>query len=388
MGHEIETFPPMKDSPRINNNNGQKNDKNLIYYIKKVNLETLLYFLHQSNGYISEWVMLMEGLVGSCKNHRALKTLVVKFEPDVIIYRYEAFNFAPYWASAAYGIPLLGEINSLRSMEARLWDTRNKVTFVTRSCERKSIRSFDSLFCVSEAVQEVVDHHVGPSKSCVIPNGVDTGKFDPGRYDKERSKAKLNVSGKTVLGYVGAYKSWHGLETSLEVIERLSKHDESFHLLLIGCGDEYARIGRLVAEKQLTAFVTQTGQVSHQMIPEYIAAFDYALMTYPEMEPFHFSPLKMFEYMAMGVPVISTDIGQIGRIITHGSTGILVSPPTADNFVRGVFQARDRIVEIGDNARKLMMDQYSWRANGERILEICEQLRTADNPNHSLGKFK
>ncbi len=369
----------MSDIQRIQRGNGAKKVKNFLYYMKKINFDTLLYLLHQSNGYVSEWAMVLEGLADCYKYHRALKGIVERFVPDVILYRYQPFNFGPYRISASYNIPILGEVNFLRSMEAPMWSGRHESTVVTRFFERRGIRSFDHMFCVSRGMKDGIDQYADPSRSCVIPNGVDTEKFSVAKYDKVLAKAKLNLSGKTVIGYVGSYKSWHGLDVSLDVMERLSMRDESFHLLLIGNGDEYSRIEKLVCEKKLHGCVTQIDYVPHQQIPEYMAAFDCALMTYPEIKPFHFSPLKMFEYMAMGVPVITTDIGQIGEIITHGHTGILVLPPAADCFVEAILDGRDNFPEMGLNARKLMEDEYSWLANGEKVLAICERLRRHGN---------
>ncbi len=373
LGHEIKTFPPLGDIyPKTASS--QKRDKGPFYYLKKVNMATLLFYLHQWNGYLSECLLAIEGLFDSLKHYRKLRALFRDFMPDVIIYRQRLFNFAPYWISRRYCIPIVDEVNSLRSIEATQEDRRNKVTFVTRWGERKAIESANALFSVSKVNKDKVDHYAELSKSFVIPNGVDIEKFDPSRFDKELSKANLNLGGKTVLGYVGSYKIWHGLETSLEVVEKLLKYDTDFHLLFIGHGDQYPRIRQLITERQLNGNVTQIDSVSHNAIPEYILAFDYALMTYPAMQPFAFSPLKMFEYMAMGVPVVATNIGQIGEIITHRQTGILVSTPTVENFVSAILNERDRLMAMGNNARKLVVQQYSWRANAEKILAICDRL--------------
>jgi Glycosyltransferase len=186
---------------------------------------------------------------------------------------------------------------------------------------------------VSKPLKQFIDTEANEVKTVVIPNGVDTVKFDPYRFDKQAIKRRLGLEEKKVLGYVGSYKPWHGIDMSLAIIELLSRLDERYHLVLIGEGPCYQQITDKIKEKVIGKYVTQFRYVPHPQIPEYIACFDYALMSYPDLRPFYFSPLKMFEYMAMSLVVAATDIGQIGEIIENGHTGLLIYPPTPDNFV-------------------------------------------------------
>jgi len=377
LGHEIKTFPHIQDITPKFPKSLSKNPKKFLYYLKKLNLKTLIYYTNRLTGYNFNLLSMIDGLIDSIKHYRYLKTFIEKYNPDIIIYRHLLYDFTAFWISVKYGIPTLVEVNALKLIENKLIK-KNKCSHISKWAELKTIKSFDHYFVVSKEIKKLLDYYIDPSKSNVIPNGVDTEKFNPDIYDKDFYKNILNLKGKTVLGYVGSYKNWHGLDISIDIIEKLSRKDQNFHLLLVGDGHYYQSIKELISKKRLNDFVTQTGNIFHEEIPKYMAVFDYALMTYPSsIESFYFSPLKMFEYMAMRIPVVATDIGQVGEIITDNHTGFLVYPPTPENFVRAIIDGQDNMDKIAMNSRKLMIDKYSWISNAKKVIEICSRFTSA-----------
>ena len=379
IGHEIRTFPPIIDI-EYSFRSYTPDKKGLMYYLKrlrKVNIHTLIYYLKKTNAYVSEFVSMLEGFVRSVKQYAALRGILNTYEPDIIIHRHHVFSYASSWISRAYEIPLLVEVNSLRSMEAKLSNKHNKPTFITRRAEHKVIKSADYVFSVSNPIKDYIDTHIEPKESSVIPNGVDINKFNPKRFDKELLKDKLGLKGKIVIGYVGSYKRWHGLDVAIDMIQSLSRKTANYHLLLIGNGQCFTSIKKKIIDKNLDCFVTQINYIPHTDVAEHIASFDYALMSYPNIDSFYFSPLKMFEYMAMSIPVVATNIGQIKKIIKNKETGVLVYPPTPENFESAIInmdENRQELERIGHNARKLMIEKYSWLQNARKILTICEQI--------------
>jgi glycosyltransferase involved in cell wall biosynthesis len=210
----------------------------------------------------------------------------------------------------------------------------------------------------------------------VIPNGVDIDKFDPDRYDRAAARRKTGIGNEFILGYVGSYMKWHGLETSLDTIELLAREKLSYHLVLIGTGSQHRHISREIEARGLQKHVTQMGTIPHASMPEYLAMFDLALMTYPAMEKFYFSPLKMYEYLSMGIPVVSTDIGQIGEVLAHRKTGMLVHEPTAVEFARAITTVAEDtglLNEMRNNARQDAERNHSWLANARSVVELCEE---------------
>jgi glycosyltransferase involved in cell wall biosynthesis len=386
----VKTYPPIEEikyRAKV-----VRSRKTLSYYfgkLKKLRIKTIIYYLKRINGCLRELILVLEGYKRSLNDFNAMKALLDSYKPDVIIYRLEEFNFAPFRVGTIYNIPVLTEVNSFRSMQAHLINRRNKATFVTRWAERKAIRSSDRLFSVSRPIKQYIDKHDRSSKSCVIPNGVDIDKFDPSRFKKVAIKDELGLNGRTILGYVGSYKTWHGLESVIKIIDLLRRRDPKYHLLMIGMGIRFFAIQKQIIENDLSNFVTQIDFVPHEDIPRYMASFDYALMFYPEISSFYFSPLKMFEYMAMALPVVTTAVGQMKEIVRQGETGVLVYPPTPENYVKAIFDADqdpERLRRIGTSARRLMVEKYSWLKNAEKIIEVCNGLVAERKKGGSSGQ--
>jgi len=375
LGHQIATYPPMRDIDISFAKPARK--KTLWHYLSKLNFRTLKYYLGRMHWRISELIDFVDGLKGSISHFRDLKKLVVSYAPDVIVCRQEVFHFAPIWVARASGTPCVLEVNSIRSIESSMFDPNGKASFLTRWAERWPLRRADCVFSVSNAIKTYVDKYVDPDRSHVVPNGVDTDQFNPQRFDRDTVRQQLGVTGKTVLGYVGSYKIWHGLPVALDVVELLMRTSQDYHLLLIGDGHAFKVIAAEVSRRGMSSCVTQVPYLPHDEVARYMAAFDYALMTYPEMEGFYFSPLKMYEYLAMGIPVIATRLGQVAEVLQHKCTGMLVYPPTPDAFAAAIQEA-DRDPGSRDAMRRACRDltvrEYSWTANAQQVLALCEGL--------------
>jgi len=381
LGHQVRTYPEMRPI-ELHTGKRKPANKTLWHYLRKFNFRTLKYYLGKTHGNVAEFIDFTDGVKDSVSHFVGIRRLLKTYVPDVIVCRQEIFHFAPIWIAKVYDIPCLLEVNSIRSLEAPLADAKTRVSFITRRAERWAIRNSDGVFSVSRPIKDYVDRYTDANRSHVIPNGVDADEFDPQKHDRNLVKRELGLDGKTVLGYVGSYKTWHGLDIAVDVVELLGKTDSRYHLLLIGNGEVYGTIASEILRRRLSDRVTQLPYLAHEDVARHLAAFDYALMTYPDMEGFYFSPLKMFEYLAMGIPVIATNVGQIGEIIRNGETGVLVHPPTAENFARALVDVDSDPVQVKAmrrDCRELALGQYSWAENARQVLNVCQDLIQARN---------
>ena len=117
-------------------------------------------------------------------------------------------------------------------------------------------------------------------------------------------------------------------------------------------------------------------------MPDYLAAADVLIAPYKlkkgfEKVGFYNSPVKLFEYMAMGKPIITSNIGQISEIIEHGETGLLIEPGNYKEFASGILklvenpQLRDK---LGFNARAEFERNYTWEMNAMKVIAVYEEL--------------
>jgi glycosyltransferase involved in cell wall biosynthesis len=368
LGHKVCTYPAIQPIVYRHQHQIPQADKNFWYYLRKINYSLVRRYLLRSNPYISELLTCIEGLIGGFVQSFRLKRIIKSSSTDVIIYRNRLFNFAPYWAAREHKLKVVTEINSLKSIETPLSITKAQPTVLTRAAERYAINHSSVVVCVSQNLKKTIKKISPEIDVGVVPNGVDTAKFDPSRFKKDEAKRAMGLTRKFVIGYTGSYQIWHGLDQTLNVAALLRKQSPDYHFLLIGYGVGFKLMEENIHAMGLADMFTQIKTLPHDQIPFHLSAFDCALMTYPILEEFYFSPLKMFEYMAMEVPVLSTAIGQIAEVIEHKKTGLLVTSQNPEDYVSTLLQNKSALPEIGRQGRLLMAQQYSWLKNAERVI--------------------
>jgi len=176
------------------------------------------------------------------------------------------------------------------------------------------------------------------------------------------------------VGFVGSLKPWHGIDTLLLALRDMS--GEPPHLLIVGEGPMREWIEEFVHSANMNNRVTLTGWVDNQSLPSYIQAMDIAVAPYPAMDDFYFSPLKLFEYLAMGVPVVASSLGQVNKIVKHNVNGLLCQA----GDVRDLTEKLRRLADDPD-LRKTMSKhavdtagERTWRCNAMDIIDIVTPL--------------
>ena len=124
-----------------------------------------------------------------------------------------------------------------------------------------------------------------------------------------------------MLAFVGALRPWHGVDVAVRALALLP----GAVLCVAGDGPVHEQLERLAARLGVAGRVRWLGQVPHGDVPRLLAAADVALAPYPELPGFGFSPLKLYEYLGAGVPVVASDLGQI-RIALDSGRWALSSP--------------------------------------------------------------
>ena len=155
---------------------------------------------------------------------------------------------------------------------------------------------------------------------------MDTTRFAPSVWPARIAGVP---DGAFVIGFCGSLKVWHGLEILLPAFGALKAALPRAHLLVVGEGPRKAWVEGFVAGAGLTDAVTLTGWVAHVDLPGVIARMDVATAPYPAAEGHYFSPLKLFEYLACGRPVVASRIGQIASLLNGTEAALLVPPGDA-----------------------------------------------------------
>jgi glycosyltransferase involved in cell wall biosynthesis len=307
------------------------------------------------------------------------RLMLEEVHPDLVYERYCLFSTAGLELARYFRVPLILEVNAPLVLEQ---EQMRGVTLpvVARTAERLLLTSADHVVVVSQPLRRyVTDLGVSPDRVSVIPNAADPDVFGP-EAAVSPLRAQLGWDGCFVIGFVGSMKRWHGVDTLIDVMPLLGGPDGPFRLLLVGNGPEAAVLRQRSDELGLGDSVHMTGNVPHHVVPEMLRAMDLTVAAYAADADEYFSPVKLFEYMAMALPVVAARIGQAREVIEHGRTGWLYTPGDAADLagvIRAVAAEPDLGREVGAAARERVLNEFTWRHNAERVIGIAEDLVAA-----------
>ena len=285
---------------------------------------------------------------------------------------HEMFHWSGFRVAQAHGCPLVLFVDAPIVWEARQWGVQRPLwgRAVERWGERGQLRMADLVACVSEEVAaEVVRLGADTSRVIVTPCGVDTARFHPGS-DGSRVRERFGLQRRYVVGWAGTFHRFHGLDLLLDAITEVQRRLPGVALLLVGDGLDRPRIEAKVVARGLTESVVFTGSVRHEEMPEYIAAMDVAVVVDPGTGDFHYSPLKLREYLACGRPVIAPTSGQIGRSVSDNRDALLVRPGEARSIADAIVRLAenpDLAAALARHGRDLVEREWTWARQVDRI---------------------
>jgi glycosyltransferase involved in cell wall biosynthesis len=308
--------------------------------------------------------------------YRRLTQAIRRHRPDIIYERYNIFLPAGIWAKRRFGLPLLLEVNAPLYHERKRYDGL-KLDALARWTERYTWRGADRVLPVTDKLAEyIIAAGVPAQRITVIPNGVDLDDFAVGKQVAEAKAAlrpTLRLERQTVLGFVGFVREWHGLE---RVVELLAEDGaRSRHLLIVGDGPARPTIEARARELGVLEQVTITGVVARDQVMKYIEAFDIALQ--PSVVEYA-SPLKLFEYMALGRAIVAPDSPNIREILQDGHDAVLFDHNTPTAFKAAITHLLAdpvRCGHIGVAARETLLERgLTWQRNARRVTDIAQSL--------------
>lgn len=275
--------------------------------------------------------------------------LLEHFLPDAIYERYALLGTGGVELARALRIPHILEVNAPLSEEHAQY--RGSAFGQTiRAVERNVLGAVDHVVSVSRQLRDwIIDTGVSPNRVTVVPNGVNIERFS---NIGPEMRAELGMDERPIVGFVGTLKAWHGTVTLIRAVGLLARErgiNKAPRLLIVGDGPQREYLVEVAAEEGITALTTFTGTVAHDAVPPYIGAMDIAVAPYDATTNFYFSPLKLFEYMAAGRPVIAASIGQIVECIRDGENGLLYTPSN----IPALAQQIARLIDDPDTARAL-----------------------------------
>lgn len=295
---------------------------------------------------------------------------------DMIYERYTLFDYAGIKLARTLGVPHILEVNAplayeqekMRGLEMRA---------LAKKMEKRIYQESDHVLVVSKELKEFVQMcGVVGSRVSVSPNAVDPARFGDSVTGK-KIRNKYHLADKTVVGFVGSLKSWHGTETLLQAFKSLHSDFPHLHVLIVGDGPERKNLENLAERSGMSPAITFTGKIKYGDIPQYLGAMDIAVAPYIPNDNFYFSPIKIFEYMAMGKAVIGAKIGQVQEIVRHRETGLLFEAGNINQLADRISTlAKDQRLRetLGKNARQWVFSERTWDNNAKKVIDIAREI--------------
>ena len=223
------------------------------------------------------------------------------------------------------------------------------------------------------------------SKTHLVHWGADFEQFNPRKRQDPRCKElrrNYNLEGKFIIIFVSSFKPWHGaLDLPAIVAETVRHTQRKVLFVLVGQGEVREEVERMIVTQGLRGNCLFVGQLDHDEVSFWLALADIALApfnasNYHPIRQFGFfwSPAKIFEYMASGLPVVSANYLPLNRIIQDGFNGRVVKPGDISSYgevIAQIVENPEHIRRMGANSRRLAEGQFGWCHHArdlERIL--------------------
>ncbi|KQM38103.1 TIGR04063 family PEP-CTERM/XrtA system glycosyltransferase [Sphingomonas sp. Leaf10] len=309
--------------------------------------------------------------------------VVAEFRPDILHAHSPVLDaLAALKVARKRALPLVYEIRAFWEDAAvgnRTGTEGSPRYRATRALETWAVRRADGVAVICEGLRrDLIARGIDADKIMVSPNGVDLTLFgDPPTRDATLA-AELDLTGRDVLGYLGSFYDYEGLDTLIAAMPALVAARPNVRLLLVGGGPMESAL-RAQAEASSAAHAIRfIGRVPHNEVERYYGLVD--LLVYPRKAmrlTDLVTPLKPLEAMAQRRLVAASDVGGHRELIRDGDTGTLFAPddPAAlATRVAALLADRSGWEPMRDRARAFVESERNWASNVARYQPLYQRL--------------
>ncbi len=313
-----------------------------------------------------------------------IERLVRELRPDAVMERYYNLAGAGILAAHRKRIPSLLEVNAL-IVDPPVVLKRRLDDALGRPLQLWALIQCRMAARIVTPLRTTVPPQVDRGKIVELPWGANVERFQRVMDGSSaRLRAQLGIPPeRSIVVFLGSFRAWHGVHDFVAAGIRLLEAGENVHLLLVGDGPE-----RPAAESAASPWrdhFSFVGSVPHNQVPTYLALAQVGVAPFntaphPALRAagFFWSPLKIYEYMAMSLPVVTADIPPLASTIREGKEGALFREGDIDDCaaaIKRVLHASNR-GRLGEQARRRVVEHFSWQRHCEALDRLLHQMVT------------
>ncbi|RED49881.1 TIGR04063 family PEP-CTERM/XrtA system glycosyltransferase [Aestuariispira insulae] len=321
------------------------------------------------DGFVAKLPVLGEFALMNAMTRR-LDEVIQEVKPDILHAHSPALNGIPALrAGKKHGIPVVYEIRAFWEDAAvshgtcRAWGPRYRLT---RALETYVLRNVNAATTICEGLrQDIIERNIPAEKLTVIPNAIDLNEFPDRQVLRDPKLVQdLGLEGKLVLGFIGSFYEYEGLDLLLDAFPAIKKEIPEATILMVGGGQAEQALRDQAKSLGIEQDIIFTGRVPHDVVDQYYALVD--ILAYPRHSmrlTETVTPLKPLEAMAQRRIFIASDVGGHKELIDHGRTGTLFQAGNAEALATelvALARKRDDWPAIGTAGRQYVEDVRNW----------------------------
>jgi len=312
-----------------------------------------------------------------------LAQVVERVQPDLLHVHSPVLNAIPALRVARrQSLPVVYEVRAFwedAAVDHGTMDEWGMRYRVTRGLETWAMRRADHVTTICQGLKsDIVGRGIAEDRVSVIPNAVAADSFVADPDVDLALKAELGLHGKTVIGYIGSFYAYEGLDLLLTAMPALLARRPDLRLLLVGGGPEEARLAELARSLRIGDNVRFVGRVRHEDVHRYYGIVD--LFVYPRHSmrlTELVTPLKPLEAMAQTRLVVASDVGGHRELVRDGETGVLFKAGDPNALAAAVLDALadpQRAQAMRVAARRFVERERTWQNSVGRYRPVFERL--------------
>lgn len=308
----------------------------------------------------------------------ALRIALRKDYPDIIYVRI-MWSFTPLVLGRFLSVPVMLEINDSPHRAYASIKNLFKRT-VVHLIDKISFRLSDHILPVTQKIAENMHTLEGIPwrKLTVLPSGTNIDLFHP--MDKRQSCLQLGFDESLIyIGFIGAFFRHQGIDTLIDAGPAIIQKYPQVRFLVLGDGPMRAAWSQKIDDNALSAYFLFPGNVPYEEVPQYCGVMDVGVAPFRK-EAVERSPVKIFDYLACGKPVVATDVGETSGFFADSGAVIIVPPEDPVALAQGINRLLENETlraEMGEKGRAFIANRYSRTQIAEMVETTAVKLLLA-----------